>query len=162
MLLHSCDACAKVPVPPLPGWPDGGRSAAETPPEWKVSHRLAVNCVKAPTAVGLCCQWSRIDMAQRIRIRLKSFDYKVLDQSVERIVSTAERSGAVVVGPIPLPTEKRIWCVLRSPHVDKKSREHFEMRTHKRIIDIINPTSQTVEHLSSLDLPSGVDVEIKV
>jgi small subunit ribosomal protein S10 len=101
-------------------------------------------------------------MAQRIRIRLKSFDYKVLDQSVERIVSTAERSGAKVVGPIPLPTDKQIFCVLRSPHVDKESREHFEMRTHKRIIDILNPTSQTVEHLSSLDLPSGVDVELKV
>jgi small subunit ribosomal protein S10 len=101
-------------------------------------------------------------MAQRIRIRLKSFDHKVLDASVARIVSTAERSGAKVVGPIPLPTEKRIFCVLRSPHVDKESREHFEMRTHKRIIDIINPTQQTVEHLGSLDLPSGVDVELKV
>ena len=101
-------------------------------------------------------------MAQRIRIRLKSFDHKILDESVERIVSTAERSGAKVVGPIPLPTEKRIFCVLRSPHVDKKSREHFEMRTHKRVIDILNPTGQTVEHLSSLDLPSGVDVELKV
>lgn len=101
-------------------------------------------------------------MAQKIRIRLKSFDHKILDESVERIIGTAERSGARVVGPIPLPTEKRIFCVLRSPHVDKKSREHFEMRTHKRIIDILNPTSQTVEHLSSLDLPSGVDVELKV
>jgi small subunit ribosomal protein S10 len=101
-------------------------------------------------------------MAHKIRIRLKSFDHRVLDQSVARIISTAERSGAKVVGPIPLPTEKQIFCVLRSPHVDKESREHFEMRTHKRIIDIINPTSQTVEHLSSLDLPSGVDVELKV
>ncbi len=101
-------------------------------------------------------------MAQRIRIRLKSYDYKVLDESVERIVSTAERSGAKVVGPVPLPTDKKIFCVLRSPHVFKKSREHFEMRTHKRILDILNPTSQTVEHLSSLDLPSGVDVELKV
>ena len=101
-------------------------------------------------------------MAHKIRIRLKSFDHRVLDQSVSRIISTAERSGAKVVGPIPLPTEKQIFCVLRSPHVDKESREHFEMRTHKRIIDIINPTSQTVEHLSSLDLPSGVDVELKV
>jgi len=100
-------------------------------------------------------------MAQRIRIKLKSYDYKILDESVERIVSTAERSGAVVVGPIPLPTEKRIFCVLRSPHVDKKSREHFEIRTHKRLIDILRPTSQTVEHLSSLDLPAGVDIELK-
>ena len=101
-------------------------------------------------------------MAQRIRIRLKSYDYKVLDESVARIVATAERSGARVVGPVPLPTDKKIFCVLRSPHVDKKSREHFEIRTHKRILDILNPTSQTVEHLSSLDLPSGVDVELKV
>jgi small subunit ribosomal protein S10 len=101
-------------------------------------------------------------MAQRIRIRLRSFDHKVLDQSVERIVSTAERSGAKVVWPIPLPTEKRIFCVNRSPHVDKESMEHFEMRTHKRVIDILNPTSQTMEHLGSIDLPSGVDVDIKV
>ena len=101
-------------------------------------------------------------MAQRIRIRLKSFDYKVLDQSVERIISTAERSGAKVVGPIPLPTEKKIFCVLRSPHVDKKSREHFEMRTHKRLLDIVDPTPQTVDALMKLDLAAGVDVEIKL
>jgi small subunit ribosomal protein S10 len=101
-------------------------------------------------------------MAQKIRIKLKSYDYKILDESVSRIVSTVERSGARVVGPIPLPTEKRVFCVLRSPHVDKKSREHFEIRTHKRLIDIHHPTTQTVEHLSSLDLPAGVDIELKV
>ncbi|MCD6283135.1 30S ribosomal protein S10 [bacterium] len=101
-------------------------------------------------------------MAQKIRIKLKSYDYKILDESVSRIVSTVERSGARVVGPIPLPTEKRVFCVLRSPHVDKKSREHFEIRTHKRLIDILHPTTQTVEHLSSLDLPAGVDIELKV
>jgi len=101
-------------------------------------------------------------MAQKIRIKLKSYDYKILDESVSRIVSTVERSGARVVGPIPLPTERRVFCVLRSPHVDKKSREHFEIRTHKRLIDIIHPTTQTVEHLSSLDLPAGVDIELKV
>jgi small subunit ribosomal protein S10 len=100
-------------------------------------------------------------MTNRIRIRLKSYDYKILDQSVERIISTAERSGATVIGPIPLPTEKRIFCVLRSPHVDKESREHFEMRIHKRLI-LLQPSPQTVEHLSSLDLPSGVDIEVKV
>jgi len=100
-------------------------------------------------------------MTNRIRIRLKSYDYKILDQSVERIISTAERSGATVVGPIPLPTEKKIFCVLRSPHVDKESREHFEMRIHKRLI-LLQPSPQTVEHLSSLDLPSGVDIEVKV
>lgn len=101
-------------------------------------------------------------MAQRIRIRLKSYDYKILDSSVARIVATAERSGARVVGPIPLPTERKLFCVLRSPHVDKKSREHFEMRIHKRLIDILQPSPTTVEHLTSLDLPSGVDIEIKV
>ncbi len=101
-------------------------------------------------------------MAQKIRIKLKSYDYKILDESVSRIVSTVERSGARVVGPIPLPTERRVFCVLRSPHVDKKSREHFEIRTHKRLIDILHPTTQTVEHLSSLDLPAGVDIELKV
>jgi len=101
-------------------------------------------------------------MAQKIRIKLRSYDYKVLDDSVGRIVSTVERSGARVVGPIPLPTERRVFCVLRSPHVDKKSREHFEVRTHRRLIDILHPTAQTVEHLSSLDLPAGVDIELKV
>ena len=101
-------------------------------------------------------------MAQRIRIRLKSYDYKILDQSVERIVQTAQRSGVKLVGPIPLPTERRMFCVNRSPHVDKKSREQFEMRIHKRLIDILAPTTQTIESLSSLDLPSGVDIELKV
>ncbi|MEP0813892.1 MAG: 30S ribosomal protein S10 [bacterium] len=101
-------------------------------------------------------------MAQRIRIRLKSYDYKVLDQSVERIVQTAQRTGVKLVGPIPLPTERKVFCVNRSPHVDKKSREQFEMRIHKRMIDILQPTAQTIESLSSLDLPSGVDIELKV
>jgi small subunit ribosomal protein S10 len=101
-------------------------------------------------------------MAQKIRIRLKSYDYKVLDQSVERIVQTAQRTGVKLVGPIPLPTERKIFCVNRSPHVDKKSREQFEMRIHKRLIDILQPTAQTIESLSSLDLPSGVDIELKV
>lgn len=101
-------------------------------------------------------------MAQRIRIKLRSYDYKVLDESIRRIIATVERSGAKVVGPIPLPTERRVFCVNRSPHIDKESREHFEIRTHKRLIDIIHPTSQTVEHLSNLDLPAGVDIELKV
>src|SRR3990172_2120795 len=101
-------------------------------------------------------------MAQRIRIRLKRYDYKALDQSVESIVQTAQRTGVSLVGPIPLPTELKIFCVNRSPHVDKKSREQFEMRIHKRLIDILQPTAQTIESLSSLDLPSGVDIELKV
>ena len=98
---------------------------------------------------------------QRIRIRLKAFDYKLIDQSAQEIVETAKRSGARVSGPIPLPTAKNKWTVLRSPHVDKKSREQFEIRTHKRLIDIFAPTPQTVDALMKLDLPAGVDVEIK-
>ncbi|NLI94047.1 MAG: 30S ribosomal protein S10 [Peptococcaceae bacterium] len=101
-------------------------------------------------------------MNQKIRIRLKAFDHKTLDQSAERIVDTAKRTGASVSGPIPLPTEKSIYTILRSPHVNKDSREQFEMRTHKRLIDIIDPTSKTVDALMRLDLPSGVDIEIKL
>jgi small subunit ribosomal protein S10 len=97
----------------------------------------------------------------KIRIRLKAYDARVLDQSTAEIVNTARSTGARLAGPIPLPTEKNKWTVLRSPHVDKKSREQFEIRTHKRLIDIFEPTSQTVDALMKLDLPAGVDVEIK-
>ena len=100
-------------------------------------------------------------MAGRIRIRLKAFDHAVIDQASADIVRTAEKTGAQVSGPIPLPTAKNKWTVLRSPHVDKKSREQFEIRTHKRLIDIFEPTPQTVDALMKLDLPAGVDVEIK-
>ena len=99
--------------------------------------------------------------SDKIRIRLKAYDHRLLDQSTTEIVDTARRSGARLAGPIPLPTDKRKWTVLRSPHVDKKSREQFEIRTHKRLIDIFEPTSQTVDALMKLDLPAGVDVEIK-
>ena len=99
---------------------------------------------------------------QKIRIRLKAFDYKLLDQSVTEIVDTAMRTGAKVAGPIPLPTRINKYCVLRSPHVDKKSREQFEIRTHKRLLDILEPTQQTVDALMKLDLSAGVDVEIKL
>ena len=98
---------------------------------------------------------------QNIRIRLKAFDHRVLDQSTTEIVTTAKRTGARVRGPIPLPTHKHKWTVLRGPHIDKKSREQFELRTHKRLIDILDPTPQTVDALMKLDLPAGVDVEIK-
>lgn len=97
----------------------------------------------------------------RIRVCLKAYDHKLIDVSAEKIVETAKRTGAKVAGPIPLPTKRRIYCVLRSPHVDKKSREHFEMRTHKRIIDIYEPTQQTMEELRRLDLPAGVDIEAR-
>ena len=101
-------------------------------------------------------------MAQKIRIRLKAFDHKLVDKSTDQIVETAKRTGAKVVGPIPLPTSKVIYCVNRSPHVDKKSREHFETRTHKRLIDIVEPTQKTAEALMRLDLPAGVDIVVKL
>ena len=100
--------------------------------------------------------------SDKIRIRLKAYDNRVLDQSTTEIVDTARRTGARLAGPIPLPTEINKWTVLRSPHVDKKSREQFELRTHKRLIDIFEPTPQTVDALMKLDLPAGVDVEIKL
>ncbi|MBX9688961.1 MAG: 30S ribosomal protein S10 [Candidatus Obscuribacterales bacterium] len=99
---------------------------------------------------------------QRIRIRLKSYDHRLLDKSAEQIVDTAKRTGATVLGPVPLPTRKRVYCVLRSPHVDKKSREHFEIRVHKRLIDINDPTPTTTDALMRLDLPAGVDIEVKL
>ena len=99
---------------------------------------------------------------QKIRIRLRAYDHKLLDQSTNEIVETARRTGAKVAGPIPLPTKIRKFCVLRSPHVDKKSREQFEIRTHKRLLDIVEPTQQTVDALMKLDLSAGVDVEIKL
>jgi small subunit ribosomal protein S10 len=99
---------------------------------------------------------------QKIRIRLKAYDHRILDQSVNEIVETAKRTGAQVAGPIPLPTALNKFTVLRSPHVDKKSREHFEIRTHKRLLDILEPTPQTVDALMKLDLSAGVDVEIKL
>ncbi len=99
---------------------------------------------------------------QKIRIKLKAYDHNLIDKSAERIVETAKRSGATVSGPIPLPTEKEIVTILRSPHKHKDSREQFEMRTHKRLIDILNPTAKTLDQLVRLELPAGVDIEIKV
>jgi len=99
---------------------------------------------------------------QSIRIRLKAFDHRILDQSAKEIVNTARRTGAQVRGPIPLPTRIERFTVLRSPHIDKKSREQFEIRTHKRVLDIVDPTQQTVDALMKLDLAAGVDVEIKL
>ncbi|MCH7922106.1 MAG: 30S ribosomal protein S10 [Nitrospinae bacterium] len=101
-------------------------------------------------------------MDQKIRIRLKAYDHRLLDQSVGEIVDTAKRTGAKVVGPIPLPTVKNRFTVLRSPHVDKKSREQFEVRTYKRMLDILNPTPQTIDALMQLDLSAGVDIEIRL
>ena len=99
---------------------------------------------------------------EKIRIRLKAYDARVLDQSTTEIVDTARRTGARLAGPVPLPTEKNKWTVLRSPHVDKKSREQFEIRTHKRLVDILDPSSKTVDALMRLSLAAGVDIEIKM
>lgn len=99
---------------------------------------------------------------QRIRIRLKAFDHKILDQSAQQIVETAERTGAAVAGPVPLPTRIERFTVIRSPFIDKDSQEHFEMRTHKRLIDVLEPTAKTVDALMRLNVPAGVDIEIKL
>jgi small subunit ribosomal protein S10 len=99
---------------------------------------------------------------QKIRIKLKGYDHRLVDQSVEQIVETAERTGAVVVGPVPLPTQIEKFCVIRSPHIDKDSREQFEIRTHKRLIDILGPTSKTIDALTQLQLPSGVEIDIRL
>ena len=100
--------------------------------------------------------------SQRIRIKLRSYDHAMLDQSAGQIVQTAKKTGATISGPVPLPTRKTVYTVLRSPHVDKKSREQFEIRVHKRLIDIVHSTPQTIDALMKLDLPVGVDIEIKL
>jgi small subunit ribosomal protein S10 len=99
---------------------------------------------------------------QKIRIKIKGYDHRLVDQSVEQIVETAERTGAVIVGPVPLPTQIEKFCVIRSPHIDKDSREQFEIRTHKRLIDILGPTSKTIDALTQLQLPSGVEIDIRL
>ena len=98
---------------------------------------------------------------RKIRIKLRAYDHRILDQSAAEIVESARRTGATVSGPVPMPTKREVYTVLRSPHVDKKSREQFQLKTHKRLLDIMNPTSKTVDALRKLDLPAGVDVEIK-
>jgi len=100
-------------------------------------------------------------LGQKIRIKLKAYDHEIIDRSAKKIVETVENSGAKVSGPIPLPNKRNMYCVIRSPHVDKDSREHFEIRIHKRLIDIIDPTPKTVDLLMRLSLPAGVDIEIK-
>lgn len=105
---------------------------------------------------------TQYEKGQMIRIRLKAYDHKLLDQSTSEIVNTVQRTGARLAGPIPLPTKIEKYCVLRSPHVDKRSQEQFEIRTHKRVVDILEPTQQTIDALMKLELSSGVDVEIKM
>ena len=98
----------------------------------------------------------------RVRIRLRAYDHRLIDQSAEKIVDSAKRTGARISGPIPLPTNIRRFCVIRGPHIDKESMEHFELRTHNRLIDILEPTNKTIDALMRLDLPSGVDIQIKL
>lgn len=105
---------------------------------------------------------SKSEVKQKIRIKLKAYDHRIIDKSSRMIIEVAERTGATVAGPIPLPTEINKVTVLRSPHVHKDSREQFEMRTHKRLIDVVDPTSKTIDSLMSLDMPAGVDIEIKM
>ena len=117
---------------------------------------MATETVKKPKSSD------KKSVRQKIRIRLKAFDHRLIDQSAAKIVAAAQRSGASVLGPVPLPTQKKVWCVLKSPHVDKRGGEHYEIRIHKRLIDILDPPSTTVDAMMRLDLPSGVDVEIKI
>jgi small subunit ribosomal protein S10 len=126
--------------------------------------RFAVREGGRTVGAGVVTEWSsKSSMAQaKIRIRLKAYDHQQLDRSAAQIVETAQRSGATVTGPVPLPTEKNVYTVIRSPFIDKDSREHFEVRTHKRLIDIHSPTPKTVDQLMRLDLPAGVDIEIKL
>jgi small subunit ribosomal protein S10 len=104
---------------------------------------------------------SATKLGQKIRIKLRSFDHEIIDRSAKKIVETIENSGAKVSGPVPLPNKKSVYCVIKSPHADKDSREHFEIRIHKRLIDILDPTPKTVDLLMRLSLPAGVDIEIK-
>jgi small subunit ribosomal protein S10 len=151
-------------VPPGHDTPDlgGGRSGGwEARRDGLTRGRSRQNCTRALRGAQL--RRTREHMAgQKIRIRLKAYDHEVIDTSARKIVDTVTRTGAKVAGPVPLPTEKNVYCVIRSPHKYKDSREHFEMRTHKRLIDIIDPTPKTVDSLMRLDLPAGVDIEIKL
>lgn len=107
-------------------------------------------------------QQRKVHSEQKIRIRLKAYDHTIIDLSARKIVRTAQRSGAKVLGPIPLPTQKKKWCVLKSPHVNKRGGEHFEIRIYKRLIDIVDPPTSTVDALMQLDLPAGINIEIKL
>jgi len=120
-------------------------------------------CCQNPRLIQPIEVWSNnMSAKQKIRIRLKAFDYKLIDQSAAEIVDTAKRTGAIVKGPVPLPTRMKRFDILRSPHVNKTSRDQFEIRTHQRLMDIVDPTDKTVDALMKLDLPAGVDVEIKL
>src|SRR5262245_7963963 len=127
-----------------------------------VSPSVKVAAPSAPAASPTSSSDRLTDMAQSIRIRLKAFDHDIIDQSTKKIVETVTRTDATVRGPIPLPTAKHRYTVIRGPHIDKDSREHFEMRIHKRLIDIVNPNNKTIDSLQRIELPAGVDIEIKI
>src|SRR5262245_46677083 len=147
----------RPPDTPDRGGRTTGRSVGITPRTWRGLRG------PTPTRLAVSREGTEATMAgQKIRIRLKAYDHEVVDSSARKIVETVTRTGAQVAGPVPLPTEINRYCVIRSPHKYKDSREHFEMRTHKRLIDIIDPTPKTVDSLMRLDLPAGVDIEIKL
>jgi small subunit ribosomal protein S10 len=130
--------------------------------DWHASFALNLECSLLITVSNHLVLLGNKMAKQKIRIRLKAFDYRLIDQSAAEIVETAKRTGAIVKGPVPLPTRIQRFDVLRSPHVNKTSRDQFEIRTHQRLMDIVDPTEKTVDALMKLDLPAGVDVEIKV
>jgi small subunit ribosomal protein S10 len=133
------------------------KSPTEKAPKAEKSAKVEKAAVAKPTVEKQPTKAVR----QKIRIRLKAYDQRLLDRSTADIVETAKRTGATVVGPIPLPTKREIYTVLRSPHVDRKSREQFEIRTHKRLVDILSPTAKTIDALKTLNLPAGVDIKIR-
>ncbi len=131
-------------------------------PSAKVAARLALALLLKSSRNSEITEEITMATKQKIRIRLKAFDYKLIDQSAAEIVDTAKRTGAIVKGPVPLPTRMKRFDILRSPHVNKTSRDQLEIRTHQRLMDIVDPTDKTVDALMKLDLPAGVDVEIKL
>ena len=146
-LLRACAQCCSRDTPDL-----GGRRYGPHPTGFRRYGKSSFDEREIDEAMA----------GQKIRIRLKSYDHEVIDSSARKIVDTVTRAGATVVGPVPLPTEKNVYCVIRLPHKYKDSREHFEMRTHKRLIDIIDPTPKAVDSLMRLDLPADVNIEIKL
>ena len=139
------------------------KAKAEKPAKAEKAVKAAkpAKAEKAPAVIKQPVEKQPKAVRQKIRIRLKAYDQRLLDKSTADIVETAKRTGATVVGPIPLPTKREIYTVLRSPHVDRKSREQFEIRTHKRLVDILSPTAKTIDALKTLNLPAGVDIKIR-
>jgi small subunit ribosomal protein S10 len=151
----------EIPFRPFPAHNEGPGTNPDNDPQQLGGDVCGTRTTRPTAGVGEMRR-TLLMAGQKIRIRLKAYDHEVIDTSARKIVDTVTRTGAKVAGPVPLPTEKNVYCVIRSPHKYKDSREHFEMRTHKRLIDIIDPTPKTVDSLMRLDLPAGVDIEIKL